>query len=239
MPEQQPPGPLTGTDLSARLHHLAAHGTAPAPATGAQVRGRAVRRRRNRRAALSTTVLAAAALTVVTTGVLDSPAKKATPPATYVSHSPRPAPSPVPVQRVTVDLDAYKLTIEGKTFRIGKPSPNCPIGETTVTVTAKYPTLRMPPEKVTQRVDVALRAVTFTDRSHHERLLLFTLNPDAGLSAIGNDFDAGAISLSPEDGKRVYDAIEPGARVEIKGHQGPKAEPDSVCVERQPITSDH
>ncbi|MEU6221722.1 hypothetical protein ABZ845_30115, partial [Streptomyces sp. NPDC047022] len=127
--------------------------------------------------------------------------------------------------------------IEGKTFRIGKPSPNCPIGETTVTVTAKYPTLAL--HQFTMPADMRW-AVTYTDRSHHERLLMFALNPDAGLNAIGNEFDAGAIALSPEDGKWVYDAIEPGARVEIKGHQGgEKNDPDSVCFERQPITVKH
>ncbi|WP_129305658.1 hypothetical protein [Streptomyces sp. L2] len=241
-PEQQPPQSLSEADLSARLHHLAAHGTAPVPATGAQVRSRAVRRRRNRRTALAATVLGAAAVTVVTTGVLGSPAEPSgpdAPPAASLSRTPTPTPSRAPAQRVTVDLDSYTLTLGGKTFPIGKPSENCPIGETEVTVTAKYPSLPQPPDRMTKHVLVLRWVVAFTDRSHHQRMLTFALNPDAGLNAIGNEFEDGAISLSPHDGKWVYDTIRLGAHVEIKGRQGASADPDSVCLERRPITRDH
>ncbi|MEU6285774.1 L,D-transpeptidase [Streptomyces sp. NPDC047028] len=242
MPDQQPPQLLSEADLSARLHHLAAQGAAPVLTMGAQVRSRAVRRRRNRRAALAATVLGAAAVTVVTTGALGSPAESSrpsAPPAASLSRTPTPTPSPAHAQRVTVDLDTYTLTVGGKTFRIGKPSENCPIGETEVTVTAKYPSIALPPDRMTKYVPVMRWVVAFTDRSHHQRMLTFALNPDAGLSAIGNEFDAGAIALSPHDGKWVYDAVRLGAHVEIKGRQGASADPDSVCLERRPITGNH
>ncbi|MGW7384470.1 hypothetical protein [Streptomyces sp. NPDC054794] len=238
MPDQQPPHPLTGAELSARLHGLVAHNEALAPTTGAQVRSRAVRRRRTRHAALSATTLAAAAL-IATTGALGSSAKPTTPPATSVSHTPTPAPPSTPVQRVTVDLNSNLLTIEGKDYGIVGPRDICPIGETSVTVTAKYPTLRMPSSTVGKGGDASVRrwAVTFSDRNHHERLLMWAMDSD-GFDSVGHHTNPGSIGLGPETGKEVYDAIRPGARVEIKGWQAANAQPASVCSDRWPITGD-
>ncbi|MFI1767679.1 L,D-transpeptidase [Streptomyces sp. NPDC020800] len=239
MSDQLPPPPLTETELSARLRCLAAQGAAPA--TGAQARSRAKRRRRGRRVALCATALAAAALTAITSGALSSATGTAVPPAASVSRTPAPESSPVPVQRVTVDLDAYTLTIGGRRFSISGLQKNCPIGERAVTVTAKYPSLTMPPNqysKLTKYVDVRRWAVTFTDHQGHQRLLMNALDPSAGLNSIGQDAGPGAIALSPRDGKRVYDAIRLGARVEIKGRQAASADPDSVCYERMPVAGD-
>ncbi|MEU2712203.1 L,D-transpeptidase [Streptomyces sp. NPDC007205] len=232
MSDQPPPRSLTEAELSARLRGLAARGVAPAPATGAQVRSRAARRRRGRRVLLSAGALGAAALATVASGALgSSPTPPAVPLATSVPH-----PSPAPVQRVTVDLDAHTLTIEGRRFPISAPQETCPIGETSVTVTAKYPSLTLRPDPITKYADIRQWAVTFTDRSHHQRLLMWALDPAAGLSSLGHNAPAGSIALAPKAGKRVYDAIEPGARVEIKGGQTASAHPDSMCSDRQTIT---
>ncbi|MGW3202951.1 hypothetical protein [Streptomyces sp. NPDC001135] len=233
MSDQPPPDLLTEAELSARLRGLAARGAAPAPATGAQVRSRAARRRGGRRVLLSTGALAAAALTAVASGALDgSPAEPA--PA-------RPAPSPSPVQRVTVDLDSHALVIEGRRFPIASPASFCPIGETTVTVTAKYPVVKVRRSKLSSKLsdysDSRRWAVTFTDRSHHERLLMFELEP-AQATAVGNDQIFGSLALAPKAGKQVYDAIEPGARVEIKGRQAAHPTSESICVDYRPIVAD-
>ncbi|GHE05612.1 hypothetical protein [Streptomyces alanosinicus] len=240
MSDQPPPRPLTEAELSARLRGLAAHGVAPA--TGAQARRRAQRRRTGQRVMLSTTALAAAALTAVVSGALGSATEATAPPTASVSHTPAPVPSPGPVQRVTIDLDAHTLTIKGRRFPISGVQDNCPIGERAVTVTAKYPSLTLPPNKYTKLsryVDVRRWTVTFTDRHHNERLLMWALDPAAGLNSIGDNAGTGAIALSPQDGKWVYEAIKPGARVEIKGRQAASADPDSVCFERRPITGGH
>ncbi|MFJ7591869.1 L,D-transpeptidase [Streptomyces sp. NPDC097617] len=234
MSDQPPPRLLTEAELSARLRGLAAHGAVPAPTTGAQVRNRVQRRRRGRRVLLSTGALAAAALIAVTYGALTSSAGQPAPPATSPPELP-----PAPVQQVTIDLDAYTLTIEGRTLRISGLQESCPIGETTVTVTAKYPSLAMPPNKFSSLTGIEVKqwVVTFTDRGRqHERLLTWALDPAAGLASIGHNAGAGAIALSPEDGKWVYDAIEPGARVEIKGWQAASPDPDTTCYDRQPVT---
>ncbi|MFF5015403.1 L,D-transpeptidase [Streptomyces sp. NPDC001165] len=239
MSDQPPPHPLTEAELSARLRDLAAQGAAPA--TGAQARSRAQRRRRGQRVVLCSGALAAVALTAVTSAALGSATGAAVPPAASVSHTPTPTPSPVPVQRVTIDLDAHTLTIRGRKFPISGAQENCPIGESAVTVTAKYPTLTMPPNKyskLTKSVDVRQWVVTFTDRRHHERLLMWALDPSAGLNSIGHNAPPGSIALAPEAGKWVYDAIRPGARVEIKGRQAASADPDSVCYDRRPVTGD-
>ncbi|MEU3417685.1 hypothetical protein AB0F39_03930 [Streptomyces murinus] len=236
MPEEQLPQPLTESELSARFHRLAEAGMAPVPTSGAQVRGQGVRRRRNRRAALSTAALAAAALTVVTTGVLGSPTEPTAPPATSASRTPRPAPSPAPVQRVTVDLNSEVLDVRGKGYGIAVPLPICPIGETRVTVTAKYPALTMPGPAGSGMASPLKRwAVTFTDRDHHERLLFWALDrSDTFLSVDRNT--SGAIVLPYETGKEVYDAVGPGTQVDIKGWQAANAQPDSVCSDRRPVT---
>ncbi|MEU6310623.1 L,D-transpeptidase [Streptomyces sp. NPDC047014] len=234
MSDQPPPRLLTEEELSARLRGLAAERTATAPATGAQVRNRARLRRRGRRVLLSTAATAVAALAALTAGALTSSDGQPAPPA-----APPAAPTPAPVQRVTIDLDAYTLTIEGRTFRISGLQESCPIGETTVTVTAKYPSLTMPPDEFTSLTGIEVRqwAVTFTDRGRqHERLLMSALDPAAGLASIGRDAGDGAIALSPEDGKWVYDAIQPGARVEIKGWQAASPDPETTCSGLLPLT---
>ncbi|MBN0048556.1 L,D-transpeptidase [Streptomyces actuosus] len=235
MPEHQSPQPLTEADLSTRLHRLAAHSTAPAPTSGEQVRNRAVRRRRGRRVLLSTSALAGAALTVVATGTFASPTHQVASPATPVLRPLTPGPSPTPVQRVTVDLDAFTLTMEGRSFSITSPDEGCPIGATTVTVTAKHPGVTLP-NPYTTSPDDRRWAVTFTDRDHRQRLLIWALDPAAGLNSIGHRSTGGSVALAPEDGKWVYDHIEVGARVEIKGRQAPQAGPDPFCVERQEIS---
>ncbi|MFJ3233760.1 hypothetical protein [Streptomyces sp. NPDC086787] len=243
MSDRQPTHPLTGAELSARLHGLAAHHAALAPTTGAQVRNRAVRRRRTRHAALAVTTLAAA-LIAVTTGALDalgalgSSAGPTAPPAASASHNPTPDPSSMPVQQVTVDLNSESLSVGGRRYAIAGPKDTCPIGETSVTVTAKYPTLTMPSTAGGKggAADVRRWAVTFTDRSHHERLLRWVTDDES--FALGYHTNPGAIGLGPGNGKEAYDAIRPGARVKIKGWQAPDAQPDSACPDRRPITSD-
>lgn len=169
MSDQPPPHPLTEAELSARPRGLAALGKASTPGKGAQIRSRAARRR-GRRAVLSTTALAAAALTC---GALGSLAEQPSSPAMSAAQ-----PSPVRTQRVTVGLDAHTLTIEGKRFTIGAPANFCPIGETTVTVAAKYPSVQLRPNKrPIGRAGARNWAVPFTDRSHQQRLLLFAMEP--------------------------------------------------------------
>ncbi|PKW12259.1 hypothetical protein SAMN05428944_0493 [Streptomyces sp. 1222.5] len=56
------------------------------------------------------------------------------------------------------------------------------------------------------------------------------------LPYLGKDHILGAIALAPADGKRVYDAVRPGARVEIKGRHATSKGSDSACIDRQPIT---
>ncbi|MEE4422446.1 MULTISPECIES: L,D-transpeptidase [Streptomyces] len=150
-----------------------------------------------------------------------------------------PHPPPAPVQQVTVDLDDHTLTIEGRSFPISAPQKDCPIGETTVTVTAKYPTLTLRPLAITKYADIRQWAVTFTDHRHDQRLLMWALDPAAGLASIGHDAPAGSIALAPADGKQVYDLIRPGARVEIKGRQAASTASHSACFDRQPINRDH
>ncbi|MFJ3230808.1 hypothetical protein [Streptomyces sp. NPDC086787] len=221
MSDQPPPYALTETELSARLHGLAAHSAAPA--TGAQARSRAQRRRRDRRVLICTTALAAAALTAATSGALGSTTKATAPPAT----------SPTPVQRVTVDLDGHTLVVEGRKFRVAAPLASCPIGETSVTVTAKYPAVRL---SHGNRYGTSRKwVVTFTDRSHHERLLTIELDPVPDVGVTGTRI-FGAIALAPADAKWVYDTIRPGARVEIKGRQAANASADATCVDRGPFT---
>ncbi|MFF4186361.1 hypothetical protein ACFYZ9_24580 [Streptomyces sp. NPDC001691] len=217
---------LTETELSDRLHALAVHGATPAPTAGAQVRGRAVRRRRGRRVLVSTSVLAAAGVTLAS-GVLRSPA----PPPPSSTAGP-----PTPVQQILIDLDAHTLAVDGRSFRIGAPTPQCPIGERAVTVTAKYPVVNLAPNAIgVGRAGSRNWAVTFTDHNHQQRLLLFELTA-SDLPAVGEDRILGAVGVAPASGKPVYDAIRTGAQVHIKGGQQSE-EPLSnpACIDRQPV----
>ncbi|MGW1892377.1 hypothetical protein ACWCP6_19310 [Streptomyces sp. NPDC002004] len=139
---------------------------------------------------------------------------------------------------MTVDLNSESLIIEGKDYGMVGPKDICPIGETSVTVTAKYRTLTMPSSTTGKGGDANVRrwAVTFTDRNHHERLLLWAM--DDALFSLHHHTNPGSIGLGPETGKEVYDAIRLGARVKIKGWQAANAQPDSVCSDRRPITGD-
>ncbi|MEU8591861.1 hypothetical protein AB0C59_33530, partial [Streptomyces sp. NPDC048664] len=135
---------------------------------------------------------------------------------------------------VTVDLDTRTLAVGGERFSFAAPRKECPIGERTVTVTAKYPVLDVAPSRLVDHATSRRWSIAFTDRGHHQRLLMFALDP-ADAPLVGADTVRGALGLAPKDGKRVYDAIELGARVEIKGRQAASASPDAYCVDRRPL----
>ncbi|MCX5387386.1 hypothetical protein [Streptomyces sp. NBC_00083] len=225
----RPPAPgLTETELSDRLHGLAAQGAVRAPASGAAVRSRAVRRRRTRRALLTTAGLTGAAVLTLASGTLRSPAPR---PAA----SP-PAPSRASVQQVLIDLDAHTLTVEGRSYAISGPAPHCPLGENAVTVTAKYPVVNLAPNAIgVGRKGPRNWAVTFTDQAHQQRLLFFELTP-SDLPDVGEDHILGAVGVTPASGKAVYDAVRLGAQVRIKGGPQSRDVPaNSACIDLQPI----
>ncbi|GGY64359.1 L,D-transpeptidase family protein [Streptomyces xanthochromogenes] len=228
MSDRPPAHTLAGTDLSDRLHALAVHGAVPAPTAGAQVRVRAVRRRRARRVMLSTTVLASAAVVTLASGAL-CPSAPPPPPSSTAA-------PPRPVQDVLIDLDTHRLTVDGRSFRIGAPDPHCPIGERAVTVSAKYPVVNLVPNEIgVGRPGPRNWAVTFTDQDHQQRLLLFELTP-SDLPSVGADHILGAVGVAPASGKQVYDAVRLGAQVRIKGGQrSEKPLAHSACIDRQPV----
>ncbi|MEV8528673.1 hypothetical protein AB0451_31700 [Streptomyces sp. NPDC052000] len=144
------------------------------------------------------------------------------------------------VQQVLIDLDTHTLTVDGRSFRIGAPSPRCPIGERAVTVTAKYPVVNLAPNEIgVGRAGSRNWAVTFTDHNHQQRLLLFELTA-ADLPYVGEDHIFGAVGVAPASGKPVYDAVRLGAQVHIKGGQQSEEPPsNSACIDRQPIKGGH
>ncbi|MFE4873668.1 hypothetical protein [Streptomyces sp. NPDC056682] len=122
---------------------------------------------------------------------------------------------------------------------IGAPANFCPIGVTAVTVAAKYPSVQLPPNRrPIGRAGARNWAVPLTDRSHQQRLLVFAMEP-SDLPTLGKDGVLGAVALAPADGKQVYVAIKPGARVEIKGRQAASTASNPACIDRQPITRGH
>ncbi|MFG3281280.1 hypothetical protein [Streptomyces sp. NPDC048111] len=227
MSDRPPTSGLSEAELSDRLRSLAARSATPAPAAGALVRGRAVRRRRARRALLTTAGLAGAAAVFLAFG-------------TPRSTAPRPAttsvPTPAPVQQVLIDLDAHTLTVQGRSFAISAPEPHCPIGERAVTVTAKYPVVNLAPNDIgVGRAGPRNWAVTFTDRANQQRLLLFELTP-ADLPDVGEDHILGAVGVAPASGRAVYDAVQVGAQVRIAGgQQSEKPLSNAACIDRQPV----
>lgn len=230
MSDQPPPHPLTEAELSARPRGLAALGKASTPGKGAQIRSRAARRR-GRRAVLSTTALAAAALTC---GALGSLAEQPSSPAMSAAQ-----PSPVRTQRVTVGLDAHTLTIEGKRFTIGAPHELLPDRRDHRHSGRQVPFRPTPPQQTPHRPCGRPELGRPLHRPQPPTAAAAVRDGTLRLPTLGKDGILGAVALAPEDGKQVYVAIKPGARVEIKGRQAASTASNPACIDRQPITGTH
>ena len=221
------------SELATALRELAQDHETSVPVPGGEIRRRAVRRRRRRQASFAAAgATAAGALALVLTVALTSGrhAHSTPPAATYAAPTPPETamPSQVPVA-ATVDLSRRELTAEGRTFPISAGSPKTPTPTGLMTVTAKYQAATVPADAAgwagyDVKATWVLRLRTSSEGTNY--LLALTWDEKAP----GNyDRTGGAIGLRTADAMWLYEALKPGALVEVLG-----ATPEETAEEPMP-----
>ncbi|MFF3485002.1 L,D-transpeptidase [Streptomyces sp. NPDC002701] len=209
------------SELATALRGLAQDHETPVTVPGAEIRRRAVRRRRRRTASLAAAGTACAgALALVLAVVLSGGEEsRSVPPAASYSAPAPPVtaePSPVPVA-ATVDLGRREVTAGGRTLPISSGTVKSPTPTGLMTVVAKYETTMLPGE-VADWSDYEIKATwVLRLRGADDRTAyLLALNWDE--TAPGNhDVTGGAIGLRSGDARWLYEALPPGAVVEVVG----------------------
>ncbi|WP_328495382.1 L,D-transpeptidase [Streptomyces sp. NBC_00414] len=207
--------------LAVALHELAQDHETPVAVPGAEIRRRAVRRRRRRKASLAAVGTAGAGalalvLAVVLTGGEDP---RSVPPAASYGVDTPPAtaePSPVPVA-ATVDLARRELTAAGRTLPLSAGTGRSPTPTGLMTITAKFKSTMVPGavagwSTYDVKATWVMRLRGPDDRTNY----LLALSWDE--KAPGNyDTTGGAIGLRTEDAMWLYEALRPGAVVQVVG----------------------
>ncbi|GGX73944.1 L,D-transpeptidase [Streptomyces minutiscleroticus] len=222
-------GVENGSELSSLLRELAAAHETPAPVSGAEIRGRAVRRgcRRRATAAASGATGAAAlalALTLAFTGAPDGRHghgqhghTAADRPAASTSATPS---SPaagrgVPVARV--DLARRVLTVAGRTLPISSGAERTPTPTGRMTVIAKYEITVVPGTRTGSGTHGLKAPWVIELRAPGDRTgYILALTHDEKAPG-ARDRTGGWIGLRTRDAKWLYQRLAPGAAVEVEG----------------------
>ncbi|MFD5629766.1 MULTISPECIES: L,D-transpeptidase [unclassified Streptomyces] len=200
--------------LVAELRELAATGETPPPVSGAEIRGRAVRRRRHRRtatAAAGASVLAVLALVVSLNlggGTDGHPGPAA---------SPTGVPSPAAAADATVDLSRRVVTVAGRELPLSSGAPETPTATGRMTVAARTSTKLVPADEL-GFAGYDIKVSWYVELRAPDG----TTNYIAGLGyddkAPGNyDLTSGWIGLRPSDAQWLYGQLEVGSVVDIEG----------------------
>ncbi|MCX5559197.1 L,D-transpeptidase [Streptomyces sp. NBC_00038] len=202
-------------ELTSELRELAVTGETPPPLSGAEIRGRAVRRRRHRRtAAVVVGASAAAALALVVALNLGGG---------DTNQHPSPAASPTgrPTTPATadavVDLSRRVVTVAGRELPLSSGSAQTPTPADRMTVTARVTMKLIPAEELGYK-GYDLKVPWFIEL----RAADGKTNYIAGLAydekAPGNyDLTSGWIGLRESDAEWLYGQLKEGSVVDIEG----------------------
>lgn len=219
--DEHPGAAFDRSELATALRELAQDHETPAAVPGAEIRRRAVRRRRRRKAALAAAGTACAgALVLVLAVVLTGGGKPqpVPPAASYGPRTPSATAEPSPAApAATVDLSRRELVARGRTLSISAGTVKTPTPTGLMTVTAKYETAVLPGEvagwdKYQVKAAWVIRLRGPDDRTTY----LVALDWDQKAPGL-RDITGGAIGLREEDAKWLYQALTPGAVVEVVG----------------------
>ncbi|MFF6996183.1 L,D-transpeptidase [Streptomyces sp. NPDC008313] len=212
-----------GTPLSSRLAELAVSGESPPPVSGAEIRGRAVRRRRRRRtAAASAGACAAACLAAVVLANLANGSERGSSPAASAADPARvPGPSvtsaaPRARPDATIDLTRRVLTVDGRRLPVTSGAARTPTVTGRMTVTGRQETRLLPseeagPEGAYVKVPWVIR---FSGRAG-EPNFIGALTYDRKVVGV-HDVTSGWIGLRDADAKWLYERLGPGSVIDVE-----------------------
>ncbi|MFF3407165.1 hypothetical protein ACFYW8_13385 [Streptomyces sp. NPDC002742] len=215
-------------ELTSELRELAAEGERPPTLTGAEIRGRAVRRRRRRRTAMAAAgASVAGALVLVVVVSLGGGTHHDPPPAASPTVTPSP---PVATPDATIDLGRRVISVAGRELTLTSDSLTGYVPTLRSTVTVKEPTMM-----------VSGKTVGFSGAYSFKASWAIELTAPDGttdyVGAITGDekgfYDAvhGWIGLREADAKWLYERLAPGSVVEIRPSSGGPSSPDPTAVD--------
>lgn len=211
------------SELTAELRELATAGETPPPLSGAEIRGRAVRRRRHRRTAATVAgASAAAALALVLALNLGGGGTDRHPsPAASLTGVPSvPAPADA-----TVDLSRRLVTVAGRELPVSSGATATPTPSGRMTVSAKWSVKVMPSDDVVgPGYDLKVSWYIELRAPDGKTNYIAALSYDE--KAPGSyDRTSGWIGLRVSDAEWLYGQLRVGSVVDIEG-TAPKATPE-------------
>lgn len=202
-------------ELTSELRELAAEGETLPALSGAEIRGRAVRRRRRRRTALAVTgASAAAALALVVAVNLGGDTDQRPSPAA----SPTGTPSLPAVPDATVDLSRRVVSVAGRELPLSSGSAWTPTATGRMTVTGKEAVKLMPGSEVGLKGKYSLKVPWVIEFSASDGKANYIAALTYDDKAPGSyDRTSGWIGLRQTDAKWLYEQLRPGSVIEIEG----------------------
>ncbi|WP_369247905.1 L,D-transpeptidase [Streptomyces sp. R41] len=221
-------------ELTSELRELAAEGETLPALSGAEIRGRAVRRRRRRRTTVAVAGVGAAAglaLALVLNlggGTDQRPAPAASPTGT---------PSLPAVPDATVDLSRRVISVAGRELPLSSGSEWTPTGTGRMTVTAKESVKLMPGGVAGLKDDYSLKVPWVIELGASDGTANYIAALTYDEKAPGNyDSTTGWIGLRPTDAKWLYERLTPGSVIDVEG-TAPTPTPTSRPVSTPPTAT--
>ena len=204
------------SELAAELGELAAAGETPPPLSGAEIRGRAVRRRRHRRtiaAVAGASAAAALALIVVLNlshgGTDRHPAPAATPTA---------PPSTPATADATVDLARRVIRVAGRELPLSSGAERTPTAAGRMTVTTRASEKRISASDLALGEEYEVKVPWVIELRASDGRTNFIAGLTYDVNAPGNaDHTTGWIGLRESDAEWLYRELGKGAVVDIQG----------------------
>jgi hypothetical protein len=206
---------------------LAAEGERPPTLTGAEIRGRAVRRRRRRRTALAAAgASSAGALALVLALSLDGGTHHVPPPAATPAVTPS---LPVAAPDATIDLGRRVISVVGRELTLTSDSLTGYVPTLRSTVTAKQASMRVTGKTVGHGDTYSFRASWTIELTAPDGRTDY-VGAMAGNEDGVHDSPPGWIGLRQADAKWLYRQLTPGSVVEIKPSSGGPSSPNPTAV---------
>ncbi|WRZ91739.1 hypothetical protein OHB54_23270 [Streptomyces sp. NBC_01007] len=223
-------------ELTSDLLELAAEGERPPTLTGAQIRGRAVRRRRRRRTALAAAgASVAGALALVVAVSLGGGADRNPPPAASPTVTPSLPTAASP--DATIDLGRRVISVAGRELTLTSDSLTGYMPTLRTTVTVKKPSMRVSSKTVGLGGDAySFKASWVIELSGSDGTTDYVGSLTYNTKGI-YDPSHGWIGLREADAKWLYERLAPGSVVEIKPSAGGPSSPNPTAVDRGRTTA--
>ncbi|MFF3612563.1 L,D-transpeptidase [Streptomyces sp. NPDC002580] len=221
-------------ELVSELRELAAGGEKPPALTGAEIRGRAVRRRRRRRTATAAAGASVAAALALVAAVNLGGADRKPPPAA----SPTAVPAPTrPAADVTVDLSRHVLSAAGRRLPLSSGTSKKPTPTGRMTVTVKNAVARISGATVGFPDAYDFKVPWYLELTAADGTRSFIAGMTYNDKAPGSyDITSGWIGLRPKDAEWLYRQVPVGAVIDIED-PGRTPSPTPTAADRDTATA--